>query len=211
MGYEYHTGSVKAQVLDELRHTRREIASRASKLVQPGDVIIINCGEASRHLAMALREHKQLTVITNCLPIMEVLSSYPQIKVMLTGGEYRQRSRDLVGPSVTTLLQNIRIDSAFLSVDGLSMDFGASCSDERDAECVSIFSKFSRKTVVLADHSIMGEDANFRGVTLQQIDDIVTDFGVPANQRIDYSARGVGMIMAGDLHSPRDGAADRIL
>lgn len=202
MGYEYHTASVKSQVLDELRHTRREIAARASKLVKPGDAIIINGGETSRQMAMALRDHKQLTVITNSLPVMEILADYPALKVMLTGGEYRSRSRDLVGPSIATILQNIRIDSAFLSVDGLSMDFGVSCADERGAECIGIFSKFSRKTVVLADHSIVGEDANFRAVPLQDIDDIVTDFGVPAKQRIDYSAQGVSMIAAGDLHAP---------
>lgn len=200
--YEYHTASVKSEVLDVLRHTRREIAARASKLVKPGDAIIINGGAASRHMAIALRRHKPLTVITNSLPIMEILSDYPEIKVMLTGGEYRRHNRDLVGPSIATILQNIRIDSAFLSVDGLSMDFGASYADERGAECIGILSKFSRKTVVLADHSIVGEDANFRAVALQDIDDIVTDFGVPAKQLIDYSAQGVGMIVAGDLHRP---------
>lgn len=210
VGHEYHTASVKSQVLDELRHNRREIAARASKLIKPGDAIIINGGEASRHLAMALREHKQLTVVTNSLAVMEILADYPDVTVMLTGGKYRRRSRDLVGTSIGTILQNIRIDSAFLSVDGLSMDFGASCADERDAESVGIFSQFSRKTIVLADHSIMREDANFRALPLRQIDDIVTDFGVPAKQLIDYSAQGVGMIIAGDVYRPDDKPRDLI-
>ena len=211
LGYDYHTASVKSQVIDELRHTRRQIAVRASKLIKNGDTILINGGTISRHLATVLREHKDVTVITNSLAIIDVLSEYPDIKLMLTGGEFRSRTMDLVGPSISAILENFRIDTAFISVDGLSPEFGASCRDEREAKCLSTFSELGRKTVVMADHSIIGEDASFRAVSLEEIDEVVTDFGVSAQLRMAYSAHGVGMLVADDTGQSANAASTRLL
>lgn len=200
--YEYHTASLKSQIVAEMRHTRREIAARAAKLVKPGNTIIINRGETSRRLAKALCASKDLTVITNSLSIVDVLNDCPGIKVLLTGGQYRRQSKDMVGPGIRATMQNLRVDIAFFSVEGFSKEFGASCSDEQDAESVRIFAEFSRHIVVLADHSILGEDANFRAISSEHVDDIVTDFGVSALQRVDCSTDGIGLIVAGDPHQP---------
>ncbi len=208
-GYEFHRVSLKSQVMDELRHTRREIAVRASKLVAAGDTISINDGEVSRYLARSLLKQEALTVATNSLAIMEILSANPGITVLLTGGKYRAESRDLIGPNMRATLLNIRIDTAFLSVDGISMDFGASCSDEHKAQCAATFAEFSRQTVVLADHSVVGEDANFKAVDMKEIRWIVTDFGVPAQQRVDYSTQGVRMIISNEAQRSQQATTRR--
>ena len=207
--YDYHTGSVRSHVLDELRYTRRQIAKRATTLVKPGDTIVINNGNASRQTAIALRGHRDITVITNSLGVIDILAESAGIKLMLTGGEFRNDSKDLVGPNISAICRDRRVDTAFLSVDGVSADFGVSCNDERDAESVAIFARLCRRSVVLADHSIIGQDATFRATALEEIDEIVTDPGVPPQQRLDYQARGVGLILAEDAGAVSDGLGAR--
>jgi len=198
LGYKYKTASLKSQVADELRYTRRAIARRASQMIRPGNTIIVNGGEASYCFARQLGQHKDLTVITNSLQILDILNDFPNIKVHLTGGEYRPQFRDLVGPSVSTAIRNLRVDMTFLSVDGLSQEFGASFNDLRNASCAGIFGQYSREIVVLADHSTMGIDSTYRALPFNDISNIITDFGVSAQQRLDYSAAGVGLIVADD-------------
>lgn len=198
LGYEYHAASIRSQVRDVLHYTRREIAARAAQLVRSGDTIAINGGKLALETAGALRGQQRITVVTNSLPVLNVLAESPGIRVLLTGGVYRREPRSLAGPSVGSMLSNLRIDTALLSVDGLSTDFGASCADEEDAACVRLLAAHSRRSVVLADHSILGEDASYRALTLERIDAIVSDFGVPAQQRIDFGKRDIALIIAGD-------------
>lgn len=200
LGFSYHTASLNSQFEDELRRTRREIAQHASHMVESGDTIVLSAGECSRYMAEALcsLELDALTVITNSLPILEALEGAQHIQVMLTGGTYQPASRNLVGPSVAATLENIRIAQVFLSADGLSMDFGVSCADERDAKVLAHFSQHSRETIVLADHSQIDEDANFRGVAISGVDSVVSDFGMTMHQRIAYSSHGVSVQIAGD-------------
>lgn len=202
MGYEYHTASLKSQIVDEMRHTHREIAARAAQLVKPGDTVILNRGHTSRRLAVALHDIKPLTVITNSLSVLDALANSTETKVILTGGEFRKSQRDLVGPGMHATLQNVRADIAFYSVDGLSKPFGVSFDDEHDAQSVSVFMQFARRNVVLADHTVMEQDTSFRAAPFEQVDDIVTDFGVSPRQRIDYSATGMSLIVAGDPYQP---------
>jgi len=44
----------------------------------------------------------------------------------MTSGEYQAKDRCLVGPSLGALFETMRVDRAFLSVDGISARFGAS-------------------------------------------------------------------------------------
>ena len=74
---------------------------------------------------------RDITVVTNSFDIMERLNGTPGVKVILTSGEYHARHRCLVGPSLGALFETLRVDKAFLSVDGVTARFGASSADER--------------------------------------------------------------------------------
>ena len=93
---------------------------------------------------------------------MERLNGVPGVKVIMTSGEYHAKHRCLVGPSLGALFETLRVDKAFLSVDGVTARFGASSADERLALAARRFIDASRETFVLADHSIVGVDANHR-------------------------------------------------
>ena len=180
----------------EIESRRAEIAGAAAARVGRGETVLINAGPVAPHLAAALEDRTEITVVTNALAVMERLTGRPGIKVILTSGEYRPAERCLVGPSLGAIFETLRGDKAFLSVDGISLRFGASASDERMALAAWRFVDASREVYALADHSILGLDANHRIAAIGSIDELVTDSGSLPADRLAFTAAGVRVTLA---------------
>src|SRR5699024_2040203 len=65
---------------------KRRIGIRAAELIDDGDNIILDSGTTTLHIAKAIVDRKNLTVITNDINIAATLRFATSIKVMVTGG-----------------------------------------------------------------------------------------------------------------------------
>ncbi len=116
------------------------------------------------------------------------------------------KARCLVGPSLGALFETLRVDKAFLAVDGISARFGPSASDERMALAARRFVDASREVYVLADHSLVGQDANHRIVPLDRVDELITDSGSLPADRLAFASAGTRITLA-DEETAKRGAA----
>ena len=66
---------------------KRRIAEEAARHLKDGSTLFINSGTTTRHLAVALKQHKSLNVVTNSLAVSMELGNIPSIHVILLGGE----------------------------------------------------------------------------------------------------------------------------
>jgi DeoR/GlpR family transcriptional regulator of sugar metabolism len=57
----------------------------------------------------------------------------------------------------------------------------------------------AREVVVLADHSVLGVDANIRVTDLDKVDTLITDTGALAALRLELNQRGIKVMVAGQL------------
>jgi DeoR/GlpR family transcriptional regulator of sugar metabolism len=133
---------------------------------------------------------------------MERLTGTGGVKVILTSGEYYPRFRCLVGPSLGALFETMRVDRAFLSVDGLSARFGPSAADERMALAARRFAEAARETCVLADHSILGLDATNRIAPLRAMTEVITDSSSLPADRLALSGGGIALTIADEATGP---------
>ena len=134
--------------------------------------------------------------MTNSFDVLAHLSGRPGLKVILTSGEYQAKDRCLVGPSLGALFETLRVDKAFLSVDGISAQFGASMRDERLALAARRFVEASREVFVLADHSLVGVEANHRIAPPRALHELITDSGSLPADRLACAAAGLRVILA---------------
>jgi DeoR/GlpR family transcriptional regulator of sugar metabolism len=58
------------------------------------------------------------------------------------------------------------------------------------------FALASREVHVLADHSLVGQDANHRIVALDRVDGLITDSGSLPADRLAFASVGTGIIIA---------------
>ncbi|MEM8591311.1 MAG: substrate-binding domain-containing protein, partial [Pseudomonadota bacterium] len=191
----------------EISRLRIEIAKLAAAELKAGETIVLGAGEATHALALEINgiAHAEpsalagLTVITNALDILHTLENTPGIKTILTSGEYQSADRCLVGPSVGALFDRVRADRAYLAVAGISHRFGASALDERLALAASRLGNAARKTIILADHTIIGAEANHRIARIEELDTVYTDDGTLAADRQSLRAAGLEVLVSGDV------------
>jgi len=172
------------------------IGRRAASLVQEGDAIIIESGSTTLEFARSLGEVRRLTVLTNSLAIARELSTHEEIEVHILGGMLRRQSASLVGPWVSKILQDMRVDKAFIGINGLSADFGLSAPNPFTAESRSAMIASARRRIGLADHSKLGVEALYRVAPLSALDLLITDAGAGVEQLAPLREAGVEVVVA---------------
>ena len=196
LGCEFEIVDVHQSLKDEVDFSRREIASAAAKMVEPGDVILIDGGPLAIHLAEALLEKQEVTVITNAIPVFEILRGNPEIIIMLTGGAYRFSSQVLVGPTAEGALRELRADKLFLTVTGISLDFGLSHTNISEVTIKQAMIRSAREVILLADHTFFGQDSVIQVASPTVVNKPITDDALPASVRLDLTKLGIEIILA---------------
>ena len=162
---------------------KRAIAAAARQMISPGQVIGISGGTTCTELARQLRFVKGITVVTNAINVALELYGQSSIRVMVTGGFLNHNSYELVGNQTSESLQPVHMDMAFLGASGIDPDFGLSMSDEPEVLVGHAFMAAADRTVVLADSSKIGRKTFARLAPLSEIDLVITDDGITAEQR----------------------------
>ncbi|MEV4776722.1 DeoR/GlpR family DNA-binding transcription regulator [Microbacterium sp. LTA6] len=205
-----HGGAVAQTVAYELpirykshlrTHEKESIAQAAAALVAPGTVVGLSGGTTTTAIAAALAARDDLavrgiTVVTNAVNIAAQLATRPDIKVVVTGGVIHSRSYELVGPFVEQLLRGVRLDIAFIGVNGLDAEGGATTQDEREAAVNRLMAERARRAVVVTDGSKLGITAFTAVGGADLFPTVITDVGADAAEVAALRAAGYEVLLA---------------
>ncbi|MEO3874921.1 DeoR/GlpR family DNA-binding transcription regulator [Nonomuraea sp. B12E4] len=179
---------------------KHRIAAAAAELVTPGAVVGLNGGTTTSELARTLATQSGLesgfTIVTNALNIAAELTVRRHVKIVVTGGVARQQSYELIGPLATGVLEQVTLDVAFLGVDALDVELGASAHNEGEASVNSLLISRAAQVVVVADSSKVGKRAFSRICPIQQIDTLVTDTELSDTEANRLADAGVKVVRA---------------
>lgn len=161
------------------REAKQQIALAASRLVTPGMTISLTGGTTVYELAALLPDLGPLTVLTNSLPVADLLNGLAaqdrcrNVNVLLTGGE-RSPSEALVGPLATATVGLLNVDLCFMGVHGVDATAGITTPNLAEAETNRAFARQSARLVVLADSTKIGVVALAQIVDLAELECLVT-------------------------------------
>jgi len=184
---------------------KQRIAAVAAGLVRPGQVAGLNGGTTTTEVARALATRSDLnaqvpppalTVVTNALNIATELAVRQHIKIVATGGVARPQSYELTGPLATGVLEQVTLDVAILGVDGIDAVAGATAHHEGEASINRLMARQAAKVVIAADSSKVGRRAFARICTAGEIDVLVTDTGIAAEDAARLEDAGVDVVTA---------------
>ncbi len=156
---------------------KRAIAATAVQHVKEGMVIGLSGGTTCTELARWLRG-KPVTVVTNAINVATELYNHSHTKVIVTGGSLNSYSYELVGDMVNHTLREYHLDICFVGCSGITPDFGFSMRDGFEAAIARAFLSVSRRAIVVADHSKVGEKTLARFTTLQSVERLITNEGL---------------------------------
>lgn len=173
------------------------IARQAVALLPPnGGTVILDAGTTTSRLAMMIPRELALTVITNAVPIASRLAGSPSIKLHLLPGRVRSTTHAAVGEDTVAALDRLRVDVAFVGVNGLSLEHGLTTPDHAEAAAKRAIIASSRLTVALVDSSKIGLEQTVRFADLRDIDVLVTDSGVKRSDVDALERKGVEVVVA---------------
>lgn len=177
------------------------IAREAARLVAPGTSVAVSAGTTTHLAAGLLREVPGLTVVTNSLPVADLLSAAgpgpADREVLLVGGR-RTPSRALVGPLAVRALGDVTVDVLLLGAHGVDPQRGVSTPTLEEAETDRALARAARRVVVLADSSKWRTVGLATALPLEDVDVLVTDVGLPPHAREEAAARVGRLVVAGE-------------
>jgi DeoR family transcriptional regulator of aga operon len=153
------------------------IARAAARMVQEGQVVILDSGTTTTAIARTLREFESLTVITNAVNIAAELSG-SSLEVILTGGSLRKNSFSLVGPIAEETLHRLNADILFLGVDGFDLHYGLSTPNLLEAKVNRAMMDVARVTVAVCDSSKFGRRSLSSIAPVSEIQHLISDRGI---------------------------------
>ena len=183
-------------VNDEVNLRRRQIASKAASLIEPGDVVLVDGGPIALYLAEELKHKKDITVITNSIIVFDTLNRTPDIILISTGGTLRNSTQMLVGPTAEGSLKELRADKLFLMVSGITFDFGLSHNTISEVTMKQAMIRSAHEIIVLADHTVFRAEVGIQVAPLMAVHKLITDDALPPSTRLDISKMGIQIILA---------------
>lgn len=173
---------------------KKKIAEKAASLVEDGDVVMIDGGTTTYHMARYLA-NRPVTVITNSILIAHQIDLERQSKhgaeVLVTGGLIYPEAGMLVGPQAIKNIRGYHARWAFLSVGGIGAE-GATNSSELVVETQRAIMEQCETRVLLADHSKLGRKSLCRLCGVGEVDLLITD-SHPSQANLINSLRSQGI------------------
>src|SRR5664280_3896101 len=155
------------------------IAGSAAVLVAPGTAIAISAGTTTFALARRLTDIPGLTVLTNSVPVADVLykDGRPDQTVILSGG-VRTPSDALVGPFAVEVIRSLHVDSVFMGTHGMDPRSGFTTPNVLEAETNRALIDAGRRLVLMADHTKWGVIGISSIGRLEEAHALITDAGL---------------------------------
>ena len=154
---------------------KKTIAKKAAALIKDGDVIFLDQSSSAFYLANEISKNNTLTVITNNIEILSLLSG-TEIKTISSGGILCSGNRTcLIGADAHCIFENIYADLLFFSTKSLSDDGTISDCAREEVLVRSPMLKNAAKKVFLCDSEKIGSRSAYTQCHISDVDYLVSE------------------------------------
>ena len=160
--------------LSDVKKSYMAVAKRAVKFIERQDIIYLTSSLVGYYMALNLPQTMEFTVVTNSITVAEAIRKQEQISLIFLGGEmsHRGHCHDFY---TLQMVNNMRMDKAFLSHSALSLDFGASIHNSAGVEFGKAVMKNSTMNLGLYPSEKIGKNSIHSVCKAADYDLIITD------------------------------------
>ncbi|MEL6701926.1 MAG: DeoR/GlpR family DNA-binding transcription regulator, partial [Pseudomonadota bacterium] len=172
-----HIGYGDRQALN--RDAKSRIADRAARLIPDDSALILNIGTTTEAVARALRDHRNLMVVTNNMNVANILTENPSTEVIVAGGRLRRSDGALVGDEAAATFERFKVDFAVIGASALDTSGDLLDFDAAEVRVAQTILRQSRARLLVADHTKFARRAPMRIANLADLDIFITDAAPP--------------------------------
>ncbi len=193
-----HRTAPEAPMLLRIREQEKEkacIGRTAAELVQDGETVFLGSGTTVLQVARNLL-HKNLTVITNSLPVINLMAGKENINLIALGGNLRGSELSFIGHITEQALAEVRADKVIISVRALSLEHGLTNDYLPETLTDRAILKIGREIILTIDHTKCEAVSTAFLAPLSAIHTVVTDSKTDTNFIAALRAKGIKVIVA---------------
>lgn len=165
---------------------KKTIAQKCAGLIVNGDTVFIGSGTTTDFIGDYL-DGKDISIVTNSLPIFEKLKDNPNFDLILIGGRYRVKTQTFVGQFANNLLREIKVSKAFIGVNGID-GYNVTTANEEEGNGNAIILNNAIEKYIVADNSKFDSYSFYTFYRLDNIDAVITDENLSPKVREKYNS-----------------------
>jgi DeoR/GlpR family transcriptional regulator of sugar metabolism len=173
---------------------KQAIGRATAALLADGDTVLLDGGTTTLEVARAL-VGRPMQVVTNSLPIAQLLAASPQTDLILIGGYVYPRTGVALGPLAVATMEGIRVHTVVMGAGGIVAE-GVFNSNSILVETERQMMRCGQEVLVVADSSKFGRLALSRLCGLDEVQRVVVDTGLVDEYRALLEAANVRVVVA---------------
>ncbi len=151
------------------------IAKKGAALIEPESVILIDDGTTNYQLVNQLDQRISCTIITNSIPIINLLETYPNVQVITLGGNLFKASMANLGYETIKQLDTIHPDLYFMGIYSISDEVGVTHSAMNGCQLKQKMLSVSSQTAALVTREKIGSVSNYVVCKTSDLTYMITD------------------------------------
>lgn len=173
---------------------KQRIGRRAAELIGSGETILLDGGTTTLEVARNLAG-KSLQVVTNSLPIVNLLVAASDIELMYLGGYLYPKTGVALGELTIQALESIHARRLVMSVGGITAE-GLFNSNSLLVQTERQMMEAADEVIVVTDSEKLGHSELAHLCPLDQIDRMVVDAGITNEWKERIEANGIELVVA---------------
>jgi DeoR/GlpR family transcriptional regulator of sugar metabolism len=160
---------------NEQAEEKKRIGRAAASLVKDRETVFLGSGTTVLEVARNLRDRRHLTVVTNSLPVLNMLAGQNEMSVISLGGMLRESELSFIGHITEQALAELRVDKVIMGTRGLSLEHGLTNDYLQETLTDRAILKIGREVMVVADYSKINRVSTALLAPLHVMSILVTD------------------------------------
>jgi len=166
------------------RAAKMAIANEVSNIIRDGDSVVIDTGSTSAFIAQALRQRRELTVVTNSAYVASTLAMIPGNKVSMAGTQLRDHDGASFDRTAFQVVEQAEVDYCVLSASMINATKGLLVHEQCEVDMATAMMNSSARSIMAVDATKFQPQKRkpaLKQPLLRQNDYLVTD-RLPADE-----------------------------
>ncbi|EKD87641.1 MAG: DeoR family transcriptional regulator [uncultured bacterium] len=175
---------------------KKSIGKACAQLVQNGETVFLGSGTTVLEVAKELKDRKGLTIVTNSLPVLNLLSGIPNISVIGLGGLFRESELSFIGQITERALDEIRVDKVIIGIHAIHLELGLTNDYLPEAMTDKAIMKAGNQVIVVTDHTKINTVSAAFLAPVTSIQKLITDHDTSVEFIAALKEKGIEVIVA---------------
>jgi DeoR/GlpR family transcriptional regulator of sugar metabolism len=175
---------------------KSRVGQAAAAFIADGETVFLGSGTTVLEVAKNLRQRRNLTVITNSLPVINALAGVPGISVVVTGGMLRDSELSFIGHITEQALAEVRADKVVMGARALHLEHGLTNDYLPETLTDRAILRCGREIIIVADHTKIGSVSAAFLAPLSSVHTLVTGQEADAESIRLLQEKGIQVIIA---------------